>query len=125
MNRTPLANIFLFVAKMVLPSLLILSCGGSSEDPLKTQDPPIFPPTVFIADKDSDGVDELYAAFDDGTNIVKLSNPLVAGGDVVAFLVSPDGVFVAYVTDQDIDGVFELYAVVVDKTVGDTAVKVS
>jgi len=125
MNRTHLQTIRLLVAEMVLLSLLVLSCGGSSDDPLKTEDPPIFPTIVFIADKDSDGVVELYASFNDGTEIVKLSNALVFGGDVVDFLISPDGFFVAYVADQDINGVFELYVVVVDKTAGDTAVKVS
>ncbi|MGD9301845.1 MAG: hypothetical protein PVI13_09725, partial [Desulfobacterales bacterium] len=126
MNRTSIPNILSTVVGLVLLSLLVISCGGSSGgDPAKIQDPPIFLPAVFIADKDTDGIDELYAAFDDGTNIVKLSNTLVAGGDVVAFVVSPDGFFVAYVADQDTDGVFELYAVVVDKTAGDTAVKVS
>lgn len=111
---------------MVLLYLLVISCGGSNgDDAENAQDPPKFPPAIFIADKNLDEVDELYASFDDGTNIVKLSNNLVAGGDVVAFLVSPDGFFAAYVADQDTDGVFELYAVVVDKTVGDTAVKVS
>jgi len=126
MNRTLLQNSLLLVVETVLLSLLVLSCGGSGgDDAAKIQDPPIFPPAVFIADKDLDGIDELYAAFNDGTDIVKLSNMLVAGGDVVAFLVSPDGFFVAYVADQDTDGVFELYVVIVDKTAGDTAVKVS
>jgi len=106
----------------------VLSCGsgGGGGDGEETPVPPTFPPAVFIADKTSDGVDELYAAFDDGTNIVKLSNTLVKpGGNVVAFLVSPDGAYAAYVADQVIDGKFELYAVVVDKTAGDTAKKVS
>jgi hypothetical protein len=78
----------------MLLSSLILSCGGggsSSDDNEKAPDPPKFQPAVFIADKDLDGIDELYAAFDDGTNIVKLSNTLVVGGDVVAFQISPDG----------------------------------
>ncbi len=126
MKQTPLQNILLFVAEMVLLSLVVLSCGGSNgDDSKKAQDPPKFPPAIFIADKDLDGVNELYASFDDGTNIIKLSNMLVAGGDVVASLVSPDGFFVAYVADQDTDDVFELYTVVVDRTTGDTAVKVS
>jgi Tol biopolymer transport system component len=125
MNQTHIENSLLLVVGTVLLSLFVISCGGSSDDPLKTQDPLIFPPAVFVADKDLDGVDELYAAFDDGNEIVKLSNALGAGGNVVAFLVSPDGFFVAYVADQDTNGVFELYSVVVDKTIGDTAVKVS
>jgi len=125
MKRTPLQNILLFVVATVLLSLLVLSCDGDSDDDERAQKPPVFPPVVFLADKDTNGIDELYAAFDDGADIVKLSNKLVAGGEVVDFLVSPDGFFVAYVADQDTDGVFELYAVVVDKTTGDTAVKVS
>ena len=44
---------------------------------------------------------------------------------MVDFLVSPDGFFAAYVADQDKNGVFELYVVFIDKTTGDTAVKVS
>jgi hypothetical protein len=108
---------------------VFLSCGGGggsgSGGNGLTPAPPKYPPIVFIADKDTDGTNELYVAFDDGALIIKLSNQLVAGGNVVAFLVSPDGFFVAYVADQDTDGVFELYAVVVDKTDGDTAVKVS
>ena len=122
MKRTPLSNILLFIVETLLLSLLALSCDNSGS---KNRDRPIFPPAVFIADKDLDGIDELYAAFDDGTNIAKLSNKLVVGGDVVSFLVSPDGFFVAYVADQDTDDVFELYVVLVDKTTDDTAVKVS
>ena len=101
MKRRPLQNILLFVVATVLLSLLVLSCGGSSDNDERAQDPPVFPPAVFLADKDTNGIDELYAAFDDGTDIVKLSNKLVAGGDVVAFLVSPDGFFTAYEADQD------------------------
>jgi Tol biopolymer transport system component len=126
MKRRPLQNILLFVVATVLLSLLVLSCDGDSDDDdERAQKPPVFPPVVFLADKDTNGIDELYAAFDDGSDIVKLSDKLVAGGNVVAFLGSPDGFFVAYVADQNTDGVFELYAVVVDKTTGDTAVKVS
>ncbi|MEJ2165075.1 MAG: hypothetical protein P8X90_06065, partial [Desulfobacterales bacterium] len=86
---------------------------------------PTFPPVVFTADKDTDGVVELYASFNDGTEIIKLSGTMVLGGDVVDFKVSPDGIYVAYVADQDTDGVFELYAVPVDKTPAETAVKIS
>ena len=67
----------------------------------------------------------MYVTFDDGTDIVKLSDKLVTRGNVAAFLISPDGFFVAYVADQDTAGVFELYVVPVDKTPNETAVKVS
>ena len=86
MKRRPLQNILRFVVATVLLSWLVLSCGGSSDNDERAQDPPVFPPAVFVADKDLDEIDELYAAFDDGTDIVKLSNKLVAEGDVVAFL---------------------------------------
>ena len=125
MKRTPLKRYLILVVETVLLALLVLSCGGSTDGDVETEQDPLFPPVVFIADKDSEGVDELYAAFDDGSNIIKLSGRLVAGGDVIAFLVSPDGIFVAYVADQDKNEVFELYVVVVDKTNTDSAVKVS
>jgi len=118
-------NILAFVCKTVVPVLLFLSCGGGGGNGEETTDPPTFPPAVFLADKTTDEVDELYASFDDGANIVKLSNNMVGDRDVEAFLVSPDGAYAAYVTDQDTDGVMELYAVVVDKTSGDTAEKIS
>ena len=124
MKRRPLPSILRLVITTVLLSLLVLSCGGDSDVDERAQDPPVFPPAVFLADKDTNGTDELYATFDDGTDIVKLSNTLVAGGDVVAFLVSPDGFFAAYVADQDKNGVFELYVVLIDKKNGDTAEKV-
>ena len=73
MKRRPLQNILLFVVETALLSLLVLSCGGGSDDDERAQDPPVFPPAVFVADKDTNGIDELYAAFDDGTDIVKLS----------------------------------------------------
>ena len=110
----------------LLVSILILACKGSpGEDGNLGQDEIIFPPVVFLADKEENRVDELFAAFDDGTDIIKLSEELVARGNVVAFQISPDGINVAYVADQDTAGVFELYVVPVDKSPDDTAVKVS
>jgi Tol biopolymer transport system component len=111
-----------------LASILIMACNGSVDDGGGTGrqlGSSIFPPAVFIADKDVNGVDELYAAFNDGTEIVKLSDPLVTRGNVAAYRISPDGFYVAYVADQDTAGLFELYVVPVDKTPDETAVKVS
>ena len=42
---------------------------------------------------------------------VKLSAPLVAGGNVYDFALSPDGKSVLYLADQDIDTRYELYRV--------------
>ncbi len=128
MNTTQKYKISLLMIALPLVSILIMACDGSVDDggaSGRRLGPSIFPPAVFIADKDVDGVDELYAAFSDGTEIIKLSEPLVARGNVAAFRISPDGFYVAYVADQDTAGLFELYVVPVDKTSGETAVKVS
>ncbi|MEE9533390.1 MAG: hypothetical protein V3W06_03145 [Acidimicrobiia bacterium] len=79
------------------------------------------PSAVFTADKDVDGTTELFAT-NPGTEIRKLSGPMVVGGNVNRFTVSPDRTHVAYIADQDTDGVNELYVVPV---VGGTPVKVS
>jgi len=116
------------IMSAVLISFFLLYCGGSSDGDGETPKTAVFAPVVFTADNDTPGVIELYASFDDGTNIVKLSGALVAGGNVVDFRVSPvstDGTWVAYVADQDTDDVFELYVVSVDKTDSDNPVKIS
>jgi Tol biopolymer transport system component len=109
-----------------LVAIFFLSCGGSggSGDDGGSETA-IFPPVVFMADKDTNGTIELYASFDDGANIIKLSGTMVFGGDVVDFNVSPNGIWVAYVADQDQNSLFELYVVPVDKTSNESAVKVS
>jgi Tol biopolymer transport system component len=128
MNTTRKFKISLLMFALPLACILIMACNGSVDDgggSGRRLGSSIFPPAVFIADKDVDGVDELYVAFDDGTEIIKLSDPLVARGNVAAFRISPDGFYVAYVADQDTAGLFELYVVPVDKTSGEIAVKVS
>ena len=46
----------------------------------------------------------------DGSGVaVKLNGPLVAGGGIQRFSVSPDGSRVVYQADQDADEVEELY----------------
>jgi Tol biopolymer transport system component len=65
---------------------------------------------VYVADQDVDDVFELYVT--DGSAPVKLSGPLVSGGDVVPDpMFSPDGSRVYYRADQDVDGRVELYVV--------------
>jgi Tol biopolymer transport system component len=130
MNTTHKHRMQFSIIGLLLASMLIIACDGSvgddvGEDNGRQQRFSIFPPTVFLADKDVNAIDELFAAFSDGSEIIKLSDPLVAKGDVVAFRISPDGIFVAYVADQDTAGLFELYVVPVDKTPSETAVKVS
>ena len=106
-------------------SFFFLACDNGDERDGVRDRPGNFPPVVFLADKDTDDTGELYASFDDGTVIIKLSGPLVFGGNVVDFSVSPNGFWVAYVADQDTDELFELYVVPVDKLPNEFAVKVS
>jgi formylglycine-generating enzyme required for sulfatase activity len=67
---------------------------------------------VYRADQESDGVNELYSVPLSGpaSAVVKLNGPLVSGGDVTGFALSPDGRWVVYRADQDSNDVFELYA---------------
>ena len=57
------------------------------------------PPLVFMADKDVLGTIELYLSSDAGDQILKISGPMVAGGNVIDFQVSHDGDSVAYLAD--------------------------
>jgi Tol biopolymer transport system component len=106
----------------------ILSCSsGNGDDGAPPGGPSggtpaTIPAVVFIADKDTNGVDELYAALNDGASVVKLSGPMVAGQNVIDFKISPDGTRVAYRANQDDPNVIELY---VNNINGGTPVKVS
>ena len=125
MNTTRKYRMPFWIIELLLATILIIACNGSGDDDNERQPgSSIFPPAVYIADKDTNGIDELFVAFSDGSENIKLSEPLVAKGDVVAFRISPDGIFVAYVADQDTAGLFELYVVPVDKTPSETAVNV-
>lgn len=124
--RRSVSGVPVLLAGMLLMSLSILSCGGGSgDDNGGGNGPAIFSPVVFMAAKDVAGTVELFASSDDGANVIKLSGNLVAGGDVVDFKISPDGIFAAYVADQSTDQVFELFVVPVDKATGESAVKIS
>ena len=77
---------------------------------------------VFISDKDTDDVNELYSVPITGTVPIKLNPPLVKDGDVMQFQFTPDGQFVIYVADQEADNRVELYRVPVG---GSDAVKLN
>ena len=67
-------------------------------------------------DADTDGVDELYITELGNPGVAtKLNAPLIGGGQVIDFLVSPQGDCVLYRADQEIDEVFELFLVSLDK----------
>lgn len=66
---------------------------------------------AFIADIDTDDVNELYAVPITGTQPIKLNPPLVAGGGVNEFQFTADGKRIVYRADQDVDNQIELYIV--------------
>ena len=67
---------------------------------------------VYIADQDEDEVRELHSvAVDEPGTSSKLSDTLVANGDVLDFAFSPDSTRVAYCADQGLDERPELYLV--------------
>lgn len=77
---------------------------------------------IMLADFDVDERFELYSMNTDGTGLVKISQALVAGGDVTDFKLSPDGQYVVYIADGDIDGASEIYSAKAD---GSTVVKLN
>lgn len=66
------------------------------------------PVTVYLADQDQDGVNELYWV---GKRSVKLNPPFPKGRNVVQYAITPDRIGVVYLADQDTNGVYELYRV--------------
>lgn len=66
------------------------------------------PVTVYLADQDQDGVNELYWV---GKRSVKLNPPFPKGRNIVQYAITPDGTGVVYRADQDTNGVYELYRV--------------
>ena len=67
---------------------------------------------IYVADQTIAGIDELYMVDSSAAGgSVKLSAPLVTGGNVYDFALSADGKSVVYIADQDIDSRYELYRV--------------
>lgn len=66
---------------------------------------------VYISDKDTDGVYELYSSLITGGTLTKLNTNLPIGGQVISFNISTDNQRVVYRSDQNIDNTFELYSV--------------
>jgi Tol biopolymer transport system component len=65
---------------------------------------------VFVADKHTDGVFELYSTDLSTGVITKISGGLVSGGDVIDFKISPDSARVVFVADKVADSIFDLYS---------------
>lgn len=72
---------------------------------------------VYVADEETNSVNELYSAPLDGSSArIKISAPMVAHGGISMdpnlgppFRLSPDGRHAVYVAEQDVDQVVELY----------------
>lgn len=79
---------------------------------------------VYRADQEAGDVFELYSVPIDGASAaLKISGPLVAGGDVQSpFQISPEGQWVVYGADQQQDEVFEVYSVPIDRSARPTKV---
>ena len=70
---------------------------------------------VYVADQLTDGTDELFSVPANGSTLpVRINAPLVTGGDVESFRITPDGTRVVYRADQTVDDVFELFVVPID-----------
>jgi Tol biopolymer transport system component len=54
---------------------------------------------------------ELFSTPIEGGDVVHLSGPLVAGGDVLSVYARPNNEHIVYLADQDADGVVELFGV--------------
>ena len=68
---------------------------------------------VYIADQNTDGVNELFSVPTAGNGPAVRLNPtiLVFAGNVNSFRINPDGSRVVYLADQAIDDVNELFSV--------------
>ncbi|HOU40268.1 MAG TPA: hypothetical protein PK829_03270, partial [Promineifilum sp.] len=68
---------------------------------------------IYLADQDTNDVDELYSVPINGGLVVKLNPPLVPGGDVEWYPVpqiSPDSSRVVYAADQETNDVYETFS---------------
>ena len=78
---------------------------------------------VYIADQETDEIDELYSVPINGGTPVKLNPPLVSGGMVSGLpSISSDDRYVVYQAVQDTEGVVELYSVPIE---GGTSIKLN
>ncbi len=69
---------------------------------------------VYLADQDTDGVDEMYSVPVAGGTPVRLNPALPPGGDVLSdFQIDPSGATVVYRADQAVDGNIELWGVAI------------
>lgn len=68
---------------------------------------------VYLADQNTDFVDELFAVPVGGGEVVRLNSDLPVDGDIgiFGFEISPDGATVVYTGDQEVNNRLDLYSV--------------
>ena len=69
---------------------------------------------LFIKEVGGFGEDELYRYDPETDSLSILSGPMVAGGEVSGFSISPDGQWVAYLADQETNSTSELFVAAAD-----------
>ena len=95
---------------------------GADGDVSQFQIDPTSQRVVYLADQDTNDVQELYSVSIGGGAVTRLNLPLVADGNVISFQISPDGLRVIYVADQATNDQFDLYSVPIT---GGAAVRLS
>jgi Tol biopolymer transport system component len=89
---------------MVAGGNVALGAGGRAITPDGSR-------VIYVADQNTDEVQELFSAPITGGTPVKLNGPMATGGDVQpnSLSLSPNGSRVLYVADQETDGLGELF----------------
>ncbi len=103
---TRLTGDMLCAGAAVVALVVLGGCGGGDPTPVAPPVSPL-PPIVYLADQDTDGVDELYLA----TSQVKLNHPLLPNQVVRDFTLLPDGTGVVYRVSLTTTELLELYVV--------------
>ncbi len=68
---------------------------------------------MYFANQDIVTTTELYVASIAGGASVKLNGPIVAGGSLIGFQISPDGSGVVYRATQNVPAIIEFYGVAI------------
>jgi hypothetical protein len=91
----------------VIAALSMTGCPGDDDGTTSNGSLAASGAVVYLADQNTDGVFELFLA----SSGAKLNGPLVAGGSVTSFALTPDKSAVVYIADETTNEVFELYQV--------------
>ncbi len=118
-NTGPGGTLRLYIRTMGLEITSIRASGGPPVANIAVPDVQVSADSthvVYLADNGNDGIYELTSINLPlpQTVVPQINAPLVAGGNIRAFKISPDGQRVVYVADQNTAGIFELFSVPID-----------